>query len=155
MLGWNDTPFPFGDDQIQRLVQVYRDLKRACALSVWLRVVSDTTEGQADAGDVKAFPPLVWHIARTMVKVEEYRTKAKFGTPDYQLYRPVVAVKTSWKFKTAEQCLMLALFGAHRTYRMRLQGARVRGTIYLADFRELLRSFLVEWSGEPFPSFRH
>lgn len=111
MLGWNDTPFPFGDDQIQRLVQVYRDLKRACALSVWLRVVSDTTEGQADAGDVKAFPPLVWHIARTMVKVEEYRTKAKFGTPDYQLYRPVVAVKTSWKVKTAEQCLMLALFG--------------------------------------------
>ncbi len=112
------------------------------------KVLIYTPQEQVDTGDREAYTPFVWHIARTMIKIEEYREKANFGTSDYQLYRPVVPETPSWKVKMAERCLMVILFGAHKSYRMRLQGARVRGTVYLADFRELLNHLLVEWSGE-------
>lgn len=86
-----------------------------------------------------------------MTKIESARRVAKFGTPDFRLYHDVVNEEVGWKVKLADACLLLVLFGAHRMYRVRLQGARVKGVIYLADFRELLQNFLAEWSGE----FRH
>lgn len=93
-------------------------------------------------------PALSWHIARTMTQIEQSRQKAKFGTPDFRLYRDVVGEDVGWKVKLADACLLFVLFGAHRMYRARLQGARVKGAVYLADFRELLKNFLAEWSGE-------
>ena len=83
-----------------------------------------------------------------MTKIERARRIAKFGTPDFQLYRDVVNDEVGWKVKFADACLLLVLFGAHRMYRTRLQSTRVKGVIYLADFRELLQNFLAEWSGE-------
>lgn len=82
-----------------------------------------------------------------MVKIEAARQVAKFGTPDFQLYRDVVPHTVGWKIKLLDVCLGIILFGVHRMYRIRLQSARVKGVIYLEDFRELLRNFLSEWSG--------
>lgn len=93
-------------------------------------------------------PAMAWHIARTMAKIENVRAQTKFGTVNYELYRPVVPRNPSFLTKFAEACLTTVLFGAHRMYRVRLQNARVQGTIYLADFRELLGNFLAEWSGK-------
>ena len=83
-----------------------------------------------------------------MAKIENVRAQTKFGTANYELYRPVVPRNPSFLTKLAEACLTTVLFGAHRMYRVRLQNARVQGTIYLADFRELLGNFLAEWSGK-------
>ena len=52
-----------------------------------------------------------------------------------------------WKLRTAEMCFGWILFGVNRMYRTRLQVVRIKGEIYLADFRELMRNFLAEWSG--------
>jgi hypothetical protein len=82
-----------------------------------------------------------------MTKIENARQISKFGTPEFRLYRDVVTDAVGWKVKLADTFLMFILFGAHRMYRMRLQNARVKGVIYLADFRELLQNFLAEWSG--------
>lgn len=90
---------------------------------------------------------LYWHIARTMVIIEQARQKSKFGTLDYELYRPVVTAKPSIKVRVYELLLMLVLFGAHKMYRVRLQSTRVKGEVYLADFRELLKTLLAEWTG--------
>lgn len=79
--------------------------------------------------------------------VEATRQAAKFGTAEVKLYRDVVTEKVGWKVKLADFCLGIVLFGVHRMYRMRLQGTRVKGVIYLEDFRELLRNLLAEWSG--------
>ena len=93
-------------------------------------------------------PAMSWHIARTMSKIENVRSQTNFGTSDNKLYRPVVPKEPGRLTKFAEACLMVLLFGAHRMYRVRLQHARVQGTIYLTDFRELLGNFLAEWSGK-------
>ncbi|THG94799.1 hypothetical protein EW026_g6743 [Hermanssonia centrifuga] len=128
IMEWNETSFPFTDEQTRRLVQVYRDLK-----------------GDLDKG-TDVIPAFCWHISRVMSRIEIARKKSQFGTYDFQLYRNVVPDPVGWEIKIADACLFLVLFGAHRTYRMRLQGARVKGEVYLADFRELLNNFLAEWS---------
>lgn len=99
-------------------------------------------------GDYTACPPLIWHIARTMVKVEEYRVQTKFGKPGNQPHCLVVPGTVSWHVKMAGRCLTVFLFGVHSSYRLRLQGSGARGAIYLADFKELLNGFIAEWSGE-------
>lgn len=83
-----------------------------------------------------------------MTKIENVRSQTKFGTASRELYRPVVPKKPAFYVKMFEACLTLLLFGAHKMYRVRLQNARVQGTIYLTDFRELLGNFLAEWSGK-------
>lgn len=127
---WNHTTFPFTDAQAQRLTRVYQDLIR--------EMESGNREGVRAA--------LYWHIARTMVIIEQARQKSKFGTLDYELYRPVVTAKPSIKVRVYELLLMLVLFGAHKMYRVRLQSTRVKGEVYLADFRELLKTLLAEWT---------
>lgn len=90
-----------------------------------------------------------------MVKIERARQISKFGTPQFQLYRDVVSDDVGWGVKLADVCLGVILFGAHRMYRIRLQGVRIKGVVYLPDFRELLKNFLAEWSGEaPLAAYR-
>ncbi|KAH8092505.1 hypothetical protein BXZ70DRAFT_457299 [Cristinia sonorae] len=123
---WNDTSFPFTDLQSQRLVKVYRSLKK-----------------ELDRNNTAVVPALAWHIARTMSKIEDVRSRTQFGTSDFQLYRPVATQRPRFLVRAAEAFLMV---GAHRMYRVRLQHARVQGSIYLSDFRELLGNLLAEWS---------
>ncbi|TCD65964.1 hypothetical protein EIP91_001956 [Steccherinum ochraceum] len=126
---WDETPFPFTDYQAQRLMKVYRSLKK-----------------ELDRGNRAVVPAMAWHIARTMVKIENVRRQTKFGTAQNELYRPVVPKQPTRLVKIAEILLMVFLFGAHKMYRVRLQHARVQGTIYLSDFRDVLGNFLAEWS---------
>jgi hypothetical protein len=37
-------------------------------------------------------------------------------------------------------------------YLKRLQSTRVKGVVYVPDFRNLMQSLLVEWAGKPFLS---
>ena len=70
-----------------------------------------------------------------------------FGKPDAEIYRSVVVEKLSPKVQLINTILMLVLFGAHHSYCSRLQNVRVKGMVYVADFRELLQNLLAEWSG--------
>lgn len=115
---------------------------------LFVRANDVVTSEELDRGNRAVIPTMTWHIARTMVKIERVRRQVKFGTPEYGLYRPRVPKDTSISVKVLETALVVLLFGAHKMYRVRLQSARVQGTIYLADFRELLGNFLAEWSGK-------
>ena len=83
-----------------------------------------------------------------MIKIEVARRKSHFGTYDVQMYRSVVSDDVSLRVKFAEACLLLVFFGAHRMYRTRLQAVRVKGEVYLSDFKMLVSHFLDEWSGK-------
>ena len=91
-------------------------------------------------------PAFVYHIARTMSRIEEVRHKTHFGTYDFQLYRNVVSQDVGWKVRMADACLVWVLFGVNRMYRRRLQAARVKGEVYLTEFKDLMKGFLAEWS---------
>lgn len=128
-------------------MQVYRELlgKKFPASLASLLMASSAAAHHAQA---RVVPALVWHVARTMRKIEQFRSNAKFGTSDYRLYRDVVNEEVGRRVKFADACLFFVFFGAHTIYRTRLQSARVNGNIYVADFRELVNNLLAEWSGE-------
>ncbi|KAG1859338.1 hypothetical protein DFJ58DRAFT_840204 [Suillus subalutaceus] len=50
------------------------------------------------------------------------------------------------RFSLLEIILPSPLFGTHSMYRTRLQGTRVKGVVYLPDFRKLMQQFLDEWA---------
>ncbi|KAI0782564.1 hypothetical protein C8Q75DRAFT_737530 [Abortiporus biennis] len=127
----NDTFFPFTDEQVQKLVDVYKQLKE---------------EMSTKTVDERIIGTLSWHIARTMKKVEAARRRVNFGSANNSLYRQVVTAEPSWKVRLMETGLMVFMFGAHKVYRERLQSARVKDIVYLPDFRDLLRNLLAEWS---------
>lgn len=122
---FRNTPFPFVDRQCERFLRIYQDLK-------------DRLESTENA----VIPAIVWHIARVMAEVEKSRTQYHWGTPENRIYRNVAIPEPS----RLEMILTLPLFGAHSMYRTRLQGTRVKGAVYLPDFRKLMQQFLDEWA---------
>ncbi|KAH9962982.1 hypothetical protein BC827DRAFT_185837 [Russula dissimulans] len=122
--------FPYTDQQAQRFMQVYRDLK--CV---------PYTHGRHSV-----LPVLAWHISRVMTKIESVRERYRYGTKDARLYRDVAIDAPTWRERLLDVLLFSLFFNSHRTYRDRLAGTRPKGHVYLPDFRELMSGLLVEWS---------
>ncbi|KII94578.1 hypothetical protein PLICRDRAFT_47611 [Plicaturopsis crispa FD-325 SS-3] len=129
-----DTTFPFTDQQTERLIQIYRDLK----------------DRQLEAGrDGYLFvPALAWHIARVMDEIERTRQRNGYGTPDARIHRVTVLPEPTWKLRVLDVVLTLVFLGAHRTYRRRLQATRVNGLLHLPGYQQLMRHLLTEWAGK-------
>ncbi|CAL1699885.1 unnamed protein product [Somion occarium] len=122
-----ETMFQFSDLQGRRLLETYRELK------------------EAQSSGCNVVPALTGLFARVMKLVEENRIRCKYGTFDARPYRPCsVPEPTTW-IKVLDVFLIFIFFGTHRMYRTRLQSTRIKNIVYLPDFRELLRSFLLEW----------
>ena len=96
-------------------------------------------------------PALAWHIASAMFYIEQARWRSGHGTLDARRYRNVSIPVPTWKVKALDIVLSILLFGAHRTYRNRLESARPGGFVFLPEFRELMKSLLVEWTGKHIP----
>lgn len=124
--------FPYTDEQAQRFMQVYRDLK------------SSAPYGQERYYSV--LPALAWHISRVMLKIETVRERYHYGTKKARLYRDIAVEKRTWRDRLEDVLLFCVLFNSHRTYKDRLESTRPKGHVYLPDFRELIKSLLVEWS---------
>jgi hypothetical protein len=87
-------------------------------------------------------------MAKVMVEIWGAREKYKFGTPEAHIYRNISIPVPTWKVRVLDFSLLILLFGAHTTYRKRLESTRPRGSLYLPDFRNFMQSLLVEWAGE-------
>ena len=149
--------FPYTDQQAQRFMQVYRDLKCNVSLSLgmaftkcahdWANKNTGVPYGQ---GRHTILPALAWHISRVMIKIEAVRERYHYGTKEARLYRDVAVVavdERTWRERLLlDPFLFCLFFNAHRTYKDRLEGTRPKGHVYLPDFRELMSSLLVEWS---------
>ncbi|KAI0301621.1 hypothetical protein B0F90DRAFT_322641 [Multifurca ochricompacta] len=122
--------FPYTDEQAQRFMQVYRDLK--CV-----------PYGQ---GRYSVLPALAWHISRVMIKIEAVRELYHYGTKKARVYRDIAVETPTWRKRLVDVLLFCVFFNSHRTYRERLESTRPKGHVYLPDFRELMKSLLVEWS---------
>lgn len=83
-----------------------------------------------------------------MAEIEQYRSRYKYGTPEARIYRDMAIPESTWDVVTLDIALSFLLFGAHRTYRTRLQSTSPNGYIYLPEFRSLMQSLLAEWAGE-------
>jgi hypothetical protein len=87
-----------------------------------------------------------------MIKIEIVRERYHYGTKDARLYRDIAVEKkpklTSrwWCERLLDVLLFCVFFNTHGTYKIRLESTRPKGHVYLPDFRELMRSLLVEWS---------
>ncbi|KAH9060600.1 hypothetical protein EDB87DRAFT_595306 [Lactarius vividus] len=124
--------FPYTDEQAQRFMQVYRDLKSS-----------------ARYGHERYYillPALAWHISRVMHKIETVRERYHYGTKKARVYRDIAVERRTWRDRLEDVLLFCVLFNSHRTYKDRLESTRPKGHVYLPDFRELIKSLLVEWS---------
>jgi hypothetical protein len=83
-----------------------------------------------------------------MIKIEIVRERYHYGTKDARLYRDIaIETKPTWRVERLLDVLLFCVFfSTHGTYKIRLEGTRPKGHVYLPDFRELMRSLLVEWS---------
>jgi hypothetical protein len=150
--------FPYTDQQAQRFMQVYRDLKcnvllpppsrtkqKKLTASRW-ETKSGVPYGQ---GRHSIVPALAWHISRVMIKIEAVRERYRYGTKDARLYRDIAvsdSVSPTWRAHLLDLVLASLFFNSHGTYQDRLESTRPKGHVYLPDFRELMSSLLVEWS---------
>ncbi|KAI9465737.1 hypothetical protein BJY52DRAFT_1183320 [Lactarius psammicola] len=124
--------FPYTDEQAQRFMQVYRDLK------------SSAPYGHERY--LSVLPALAWHISRVMLKIETVRERYHYGTKKARVYRDIAVERRTWRDRLEDVLLFCVLFNSHRTYKDRLESTRPKGHVYLPDFRELIKSLLVEWS---------
>ena len=81
-----------------------------------------------------------------MIKIEIVRERYHYGTKDARLYRDIAVEKPTWRGRLLDVLLFCVFFNTHGTYKIRLESTRPKGHVYLPDFRELMRSLLVEWS---------
>lgn len=81
-----------------------------------------------------------------MIKIQVVRERYHYGTKDARLYRDVAVAKPTWRERLLDVFLLCVFFNTHGTYKIRLESTRPKGHVYLPDFRELIRSLLVEWS---------
>ena len=141
--------FPYTDEQAQRFMQVYRDLKSCESRR---RRVSGSKIDEHKAAPYgheryySVLPALAWHISRVMLKIETVRERYHYGTKKARLYRDIAVEKRTWRDRLEDVLLFCVLFSSHRTYKDRLESTRPKGHVYLPDFRELIKSLLVEWS---------
>ena len=130
-------------------MQVYRDLK-SCESRRRLVSGSKTNEHKAAPYGHERYysvlPALAWHISRVMLKIETVRERYHYGTKKARLYRDIAVEKRTWRDRLEDVLLFCVLFNSHRTYKDRLESTRPKGHVYLPDFRELIKSLLVEWS---------
>ncbi|KAH9042521.1 hypothetical protein EDB85DRAFT_1071674 [Lactarius pseudohatsudake] len=80
-----------------------------------------------------------------MHKIETVRGY-HYGTKKARLYRDIAVERRTWRDRLEDVLLLCVLFNSHRMYKDRLESTRPKGYVYLPDFRELIRSLLVEWS---------
>jgi hypothetical protein len=81
-----------------------------------------------------------------MLKIETVRERYHYGTKKARLYRDIAVERRTWRDRLEDVLLFCVLFNSHRTYKDRLESTRPKGHVYLPDFRELIKSLLVEWS---------
>ena len=143
------TMFPYTDEQAQRFMQVYRDLK-SCEPRPSSCLVQQTNERKAAPYGHERYysvlPALGWHISRVMLKIETVRERYHYGTKKARMYRDIAVEKRTWREGLQDVLLFCVLFNSQRTYKDRLESTRPKGHVYLPDFRELISSLLVEWS---------
>lgn len=147
-----DTVFPFTDLQIQRLVQIYNDLAGSLNnLSTVLLYSSESIPPDAALTNPRVIPSLVWHIARTMRKIEgtrERQQEKNQTTFGFDYVPPVVELRPkTWYLRVAECILVVLLLGTYNLYWRRLQGVRQYQSVNLRRFHAILGQFLTEWSG--------
>jgi hypothetical protein len=124
--------FPFTDDQTQRLLRIYRDLKGTAVSPLWTMMLPAdySTSGRqtlATDGGNNALHALIWHIAKVMINIESNRTLYQHGTANASIYRNKSIPKPSWKVRAFDLTLTVLLFGAHTMYRKRMESTRPRG----------------------------
>ncbi|KAH8996354.1 hypothetical protein EDB92DRAFT_1942733 [Lactarius akahatsu] len=120
---------PYTDEQAQRFMQVYRDLKPC--------------EAPAVLGHERYYsvlPALAWHISRVMHKIETVCERYHYGTKKARLYHDIAVERRTWRDRLEDMLLFCVLFNSHRTYKDRLESTRPKGHVYLPDFRELIKS---------------
>lgn len=143
------TDFYFHDLQIQRIIRVYQDLKGACLIKHLRPVLSiDSMAIELQKRGYRVVPALIWHVATVMERVEAYRLRFKYGTPEARTYRDFVSPELTWSVFALDILLSVLLLGAHRTYRARLLSTAPGGLVYLPEFRHLMENLLPEWAGE-------
>jgi hypothetical protein len=108
--------------------------------------MSDRTVVPYGQGRYSILPALAWHISRVMIKIEIVRERYHYGTKDARLYRDIAVEKPTWRERLLDVLLFCVFFNTHGTYKIRLESTRPKGHVYLPDFRELMKSLLVEWS---------
>jgi len=100
----------------------------------------------------RAVPSLNFHIGRVLAQVQStrqwYRRYDSNGIPQsgFTLRRKPTKHKSTWQLEMTQFFLALVLLGAHRMYFQRLKKIRTGKSVYLPDFREVLRQFLAEWT---------
>lgn len=99
-------------------------------------------------------PVLVWHIARTLQRVESARKRYRVPSQSIQGLCGFKLQYTRHEFerglisRTAEWLLIIMLMRSYTMYWRRLAEVREGVTINLEAFRAMLPELLTEWSGE-------
>jgi len=131
------TRFPYTDDQIQRIMQVYNDLSEGARTSPAL------------------IPALAWYIALILHDIESNREVYQNGHPElskagirgFKLeQKPKQLAGEPWYFKAAMTLLICVLFGSHKVYWRRLVRVKEGLSVDLLGFRRMLKELLNEWS---------
>ncbi|OBZ70137.1 hypothetical protein A0H81_09815 [Grifola frondosa] len=126
VLEQQETVFPFKLMQIERLVQLYRDLKRA-------------TET-----DLEAIPVLIRHTANTLYTIEGARVRVSHCSR-WDWRRKYTKRERSWISAAAEWLLTVIFVGVHKMYDARLVRIRDNRGVRVFEFRKFINNCLAEW----------
>ncbi|KAI0782593.1 hypothetical protein C8Q75DRAFT_503945 [Abortiporus biennis] len=137
--------FPYSDHQIQRMMQVFKDLKNSVNSLSSLRVYEKGGYNQAIA-------TFLWHSARVMYRIESGRERHKIPHPKMlNVYgfkledKPPVVTRTPFD-RRMEILLGILLLGAHFTFLERLSHVRRSGRVIQREFSRMMVEFLAGWS---------
>ncbi|THH29790.1 hypothetical protein EUX98_g4388 [Antrodiella citrinella] len=149
--------FPFTDAQIERLLRIYEDLYGTLLVTFSNAAifVSDThryTHTDTTRTNPSMLPILIWHIARTLRRVESARKWFRVPHPSipglcgFKLLYTRHESDRGLISRTAEWLLIIMLMRSYTMYWRRLAEVREGVTIDLLAFRAMLQEFLTEWS---------
>ncbi|KAJ7689937.1 hypothetical protein B0H17DRAFT_1065703 [Mycena rosella] len=128
-LDMKHTTFPYDDDQIKRLMRVYRQLR-----------------GRQNVMPESLVPALAYHVARTMFFIAAARSRCGYGTATVQLTVDTGIQEPTLTLAICDIFLGVLFCGTHGDYRARLACAVPGGSVSLPDFRQLMVDFMAEWA---------
>ncbi|KIM75255.1 hypothetical protein PILCRDRAFT_827508 [Piloderma croceum F 1598] len=130
ILGYQDTTFPFNELQCERIMEIYQVLQRL---------------HQKEAG-YRYIPLMLWFISETMLVIESRRTTQEYSSAKMWTSKHINIPKPSWKLQALDCILGFLLFGTQFTFRKRLQLALANRSENISHLREVMDTFLVQWS---------
>ncbi|PCH40721.1 hypothetical protein WOLCODRAFT_162483 [Wolfiporia cocos MD-104 SS10] len=122
-----DLRFRYDGKQIAAVMSLYRKLKR-CSNSI--------------------NPPLNMLVSRTMFDLTNTPDRTRLPRWAWCERKHARDLVWTWQTEALDYMLMFILLGAHRMYFGRLRKVRDGRSIFLNDFRELMRKFVAEWTAE-------